>query len=357
MHSKGKGIPKASSKGGGTPLNRTQDSRLRPTATANVIDLAPSPKATNPVSIKIEHENPVISVNSTSTHNAPNDDSTAAERLSRCLTAYNNLFRTYYNHAPSISDTDIGLALTQCEALLAVADTHGSLPVIRPYLGNTFSQHRHALFSAIATDPPRWLNIAIPLQSASIFSEAIIHLAGCHPSWPWPTLPTAVDPSALAVVATKALGLTLLRAKVDANILRNTIAQAGRAVTVADAYPTWLVVQLFRDWFLDRQSAARVAGTPHSAACYRLLRQAGDAYLPAAEQVDMLEAAAGDGPWEDVGLDLKLLKEFARGEVEVLCRNRAMLDVEEARVDYLTCVEVRVEDFPWLKAGAGDEES
>lgn len=92
------------------------------------------------------------------------------------------------------------------------------------------------------------------------------------------------------------------------------------------------------------------------------MRKGGDAYLPVEEQVEVLEGAdeerGGCGVWEEVGVDLRLLKDFARGEVEVLCRNRLMLDVEEGGVEYLTCVEVKGEDFPWLREGGvgGDEE-
>ena len=45
-----------------------------------------------------------------------------------------------------------------------------------------------------------------------------------------------------------------------------------------------------------------------------------------------------------------VLKEFARGAVEGLVRNKLMVDAEAEGVSYLTCVEVGVGDF----RGRGD---
>ncbi len=329
------------------------------------------PLSTGTIDLTVPQENVVIKEEENHSPGSPNtmvntslkESSAEAHqkdeaRRNRYLTAYNNLFLIYYNQPPEICSTNIDTALEQCEALIKVAECYGSLFVVRPYLGNIFSQYRHELFLAISKDPPRWLNIATPLQSASIFSEAIIHLAGCWPDWPWPTCHETVDRQNLRLVKTKAKSLADLRSLVDRDILQNTIATNDRPVTLKNSFETWLVVQMFRDWFIEEQNRCRKMGRPHHGAVYRLMRRGGDAYLRTEEVVEMLNGVDGTstGVWEEVGDDLRLLKDFAQGAVEPLCKNRLMLDVEEAGLQYLTCVEVGMEEFPWMKQ-AGDDES
>lgn len=328
---------------------------------ANFIDLSSiGPEV--PTTVKIEqkdepNQNPQ-EVDVKQEPRAAEDTRKAEERRNGCIMAHNNLLRIYYNHTPEISTADIDVAFNQCEALVEVAERYGSLYVVRPYLGNIFSQYRHALFVAIWMDPPRWLNLSIPLQSAAIFSEAIIHLAGCWPQWPWRTPQSTIAPDTLQMVAAKAKALADLRNKVDRNILQNTITQNDRPVTLTSSYETWLVVQLFRDWFINQQNHFQNIKRPHYGSVYRLMRAGGDAYLPAERQLEMLLGLSGStlGMWEEVGEDLKLLKEFAQGAVVQLCKNALMLDVEEAGVPYLTCVDIVAEDLPWMKQ-VGDDES
>ncbi len=339
----------------------TQDSSHRQFFSMGTIDLS-SPGAEAQSAVKAEQKDePNQSpqeIDPLSVLKATLDAQKAEERSNRCVTAYNNLFRIYYNHTPEISTTNIDTALDQCEVLVKIAETYGSLYVVRPYLGNIFSQYRHALFVAIWKDPPRWLNLSIALQSASILSEAVIHLAGCWPKWLWPTSLKTISPEVLQLVAAKAKTLQDLRNNVDREILQNTIAQNDRPVTLTDSYETWLVVQLFRDWFLDQQNYYRKVGKSHYGTFYRLMRKGGDAYLPAEKQLEILTGLDRGmlGMWEEVGEDLKLLKEFAQGTVAQLCKNGLMLDVEEAGVQYLTCLDIGAEDFPWMKH-VGDDES
>ncbi|KAI9878391.1 MAG: hypothetical protein M1830_001021 [Pleopsidium flavum] len=340
--------------------NATQDSSHGQFSSTGTIDLS-SPGPEVPPAVKAEQKEepnqPSKELDDLSLLKAALAEQKAEERSNRCVTAHNNLFRIYYNHTPDISTTNIDTALDQCEALVKVAEMYGSLYVVRPYLGNICSQYRHTLFVAIWKDPPRWLNLSIPLQSASIFSEALIHLAGCWPKWPWPTSLQTISPEVLQLVTAKAKTLCDLRSNVDREILQNTIAQNDRHVTLTESYETWFVVQLFRDWFLDRQNLYRKIGKPHYGTFYRLMRKGGDSYLPADKQLEMLMGLDRGrlGMWEEVGEDLKLLKEFAQGAVVQLCKNGLMLDVEEAGIQYLTCLDVGAEDFPWMKQGGDDE--
>lgn len=263
----------------------------------------------------------------------------------------------YYNRAPSVSTTNVSAALTQCEVIVSVATLYGSLNVVRPYLGNILSQFRHALFSAIAEDPPRWLKLSIPLESASIFSEALIHLVGCWPHCYWPTPAATIPKDMIDLITQKATRLNDLRREVDQELLTNSLStEEGNLVTLASSPESWMVAQVFRDWMATQMRDARRADlAPHGNA-YRLMRKGGDVYLPLETVSEALHGIRGKGKgwgsWAKVAEDLKALKEFGIGAVKPLVRNCLMLDVEVAGIRYLTCVDVGVEDFPWLRGVA-----
>jgi hypothetical protein len=49
----------------------------------------------------------------------------------------------------------------------------------------------------------------------------------------------------------------------------------------------------------------------------------------------------------DLDDDLNLMKDYARDAVRGLCKNRSMLDLEEAGISYLTCTWVENDELPW----------
>lgn len=291
---------------------------------------------------------------------------TASERLRKqelhkqYLAAYNDLFLMYYNRAPSVSTTSINAALTQCEVIVSIATFYGSLNVVRPYLGNIVSQFRHVLFAAIAEDPPRWFNLSIPLETGSIFSEALIHLVGCWPSWAWPTPMTTIASDMTELIKKKAKRLSDLRREVDQELLTNSLsAEEGNPVAFASFPESWMVAQVFRDWLATQLHAIRKAGVAHHGTVYRLMRKGGEAYLPLETVSEALDGIRGQGmgTWVEVAEDLHAMKDFAIRAVEPLVGNCLMLDVETAEIKYLTCVDVGMEDFPWVEGMAdGDGE-
>lgn len=80
--------------------------------------------------------------------------------------------------------------------------------------------------------------------------------------------------------------------------------------------------------------------------------------------MEMLDGGGGGGGGEGVGVggrgrrwgvDLRLLEEGfgARRRSRFCVGVGLMLDVEEGGVEYLTCVEVKGEDLPWLRGRGG----
>lgn len=191
--------------------------------------------------------------------------------------AYQNLFRMFYNQVPLLSSIDIDQALEQSERLVIVARHYGSLGIVRPHLGNNLGEFRHALYKAIATDPPRWLILAVSLRSASIYAEALVHCAGCWPCWPWPTPSTSVQAEVLSIVITKGKELLALRSKIDRELLINSLGDDdGRLVTLKKSAEQWMVVSIWRDWLAQK---LRNADDRRFGTYYRTLSKGGDAYL------------------------------------------------------------------------------
>jgi hypothetical protein len=250
-------------------------------------------------------------------------------------------------------------ALGQSEILVKLAKEYGSLEFVRPHLGNLLSQFRQALFISIKTDPPRWLRLGVDLESPSIYTEALIHIVGTHPVWPWTTThKSEVDPSIHKLIRSKAQHLAKLSATVERDLFLNDIQGSdGRSIRLESDFESWLPVQLFRDWFChevrscnyrnsDEQSPMKI-GT-----LYRKIRKGGEEYLAYDHVLTTLSSRVRDksNSWEDLAADLKMLKEYASKTVEDITKNNLMLDVEANLVGYLTCVDVTPADYPWALA-------
>lgn len=179
----------------------------------------------------------------------PVDHCKPAENI---LEAYNNLFLAYYNLSPNICMNDISIALSQGELLIRLAEEYNSTNTIRPYIGHSLSQYRRDLYTSIARDPPRWLGISIPLQSAAIFTESIIHIVGCCPSWPWSTKRTCLSKDIRTFILHKAKKLNDKRLKVNQDLFLNTLTIQNKPVDVTEGtsnFESWMIAQIFRDWF------------------------------------------------------------------------------------------------------------
>ena len=264
--------------------------------------------------------------------------------------SYENLLLMFYNQAPKVSSVHLEQALIQCERVVAVAEVLGSLQIVQHYIGNVLAQYRHSLYAAIAKDPPRWLNLAVYIESGTIFTEAIIHCTGNWPHWPWDTPTSSVKPRVLDIVAQKAKALSELRGEIDRELLMNSISNAeGRLITLAASPESWMIVQVFRDWFARQIYNNRKINKSHHATYYRLMWEGGEAYLPLKTQIEKLSDIRGNGMtfWQDVEEDLNTIKSFATNAVTPLVKNNLMIDAEAAGLSYLTCTEIGREDYPW----------
>ncbi|KAI9649001.1 hypothetical protein NHQ30_001567 [Ciborinia camelliae] len=95
---------------------------------------------------------------------------------------YDNLFRMLYNLPPNLTD-DIedggaNMYITDCVSILQAADYISALPSVRTYIESYLLRISQKFWVHVAKAPEAWSDIAVRLQSAIIFRESIIHIAG-----------------------------------------------------------------------------------------------------------------------------------------------------------------------------------
>ena len=266
--------------------------------------------------------------------------------------AHRSLFAMFYSSDPKISAIDIDEALNHCEKIIVLAKHYGSLPIVRPYLSCALAQFRRTMYSAIAKDPPRWLNISVALQDGLIYSEAVVHCAGCFSHYTWTTPYSSLPPSVLAIVEAKHEWLMTLRSNIDIDLFVNTlIAENRRIVSLKDGPESWIVVQIFRDWLAKQVRKQRDTKTLHHGTIYRLISRGGDAYLPVEAVTELVSNAELEGKgvcdFDELAEDLEMMKKYSKQSVEQLVKDNLTVGAESLGIPYLTCVEVGPEDYPW----------
>ncbi|KAF7955805.1 hypothetical protein EAE96_004728 [Botrytis aclada] len=95
---------------------------------------------------------------------------------------YDNLFRMLYSMPPNLTDDiDDGganLYIKDCVSILQAAAFIGSLPSVRTYIESYLLRINQKLWVHVAKAPEAWSDVAVRLQSAIIFRESIVHIAG-----------------------------------------------------------------------------------------------------------------------------------------------------------------------------------
>ncbi|KAI7533631.1 hypothetical protein KC331_g12966 [Hortaea werneckii] len=319
--------------------------------------------------------------------------------------AYSIFFRILLSTS-TLSVARVGLlksadaALPLLEGVMAVANFYDCEPASLAFKTLSYDWITNwTLYPAIAAAPVRWLALAVKLQSELVYKEAFVHVVGLHSQKKVDL--DGLPESVVNLVKERVNHERMKRYEVDEELLLTTIrmqttpAGAAKSTTVmttkaaqvsqhhhSTVYDT---VNLWRDYIADHLSLLKLlaaapsdgvstarptsmcshptnanshakTSTPECltiAGFYRLLAQAGDAYLPA----DQVEAKWNS---ENYGDDLKtirtylvVLKKRAKEIVEPLVKSNLFLDERErVGLEYLTCVEVG--RLPWGD-GLGEE--
>jgi len=266
---------------------------------------------------------------------------------------YSQVFGAFYNIALSISMNDIRSTLAQSEELIKIAGNLGCLHLLRPHLGNVFSQYRQNLFISIKSDPPRWILLAMALENPSIYEECLIHLVGAHPTWPWPTKRMVLPPELRQLIIQKSADLDRLCTEAERDLFIATIRVGKDPVSPHERgnIDTWMVVQVFRDALarhfhsLGNSISKKVK---NRGTFFRGLYKG--SYMDAEDVRNMCQEIMNSS-WKDLGDDLKALKTYAADTVEKLAENQLMVDPDAHGVGYLTCTKIEPKDFLWRTDG------
>ncbi|OJJ87436.1 uncharacterized protein ASPGLDRAFT_119906 [Aspergillus glaucus CBS 516.65] len=205
-----------------------------------------------------------------STNNLPHN--TSDEPQHPLIRDYDNLFRLFYNHFPTLNSVNIATAYAESKCLLGLADMYDALPVTGPRVDHHLLGFGTRLFKQIAKYPPSYLKLGYMARSRVVFSEALIHVVG---QWPaalshlrngsYPSVPDSV----LDIIEDKVEDLEDMKARVDSKLFRLTLTTSrGERVNPNNAYLDWLAVSLFRQWLVESTtpppaSILKNSPTPH----------------------------------------------------------------------------------------------
>jgi hypothetical protein len=294
---------------------------------------------------------------------AINEDEQARPPSAELLAAYKCLFRTYYGQTPAIDTKNINVALRQMEAVIRVAELYGSIPVVRPHLGNCLLQFGRDVHEAILKDPPRWLQLSLYLENGPIFKEAAVHIIGNLGYWPWSTVQVKDLPDDLITLLQKKVdNLKRLVGDVERTLFMISINVEGEEALLAPTNKktinTWYVEQLWKQWFtrsVSQDEAPKSTGRADGAK-YRAIAKGDDVYLPLETVMNHIKAFREPTRLTEVdkkGIeeDLKMIKAFAQKQVQLLCVNKSMLSIEETGIKHLTCASVDDFDISWVNQG------
>lgn len=290
------------------------------------------------------------------------------------MTDYDNLFRIFYNYAPSLDSINIATTYLQCKSLLSLADMYDALEVVGPRIDHHLLQFQSRLWKQIAKYPPSYLKLGYLARSKVIFSEALIHVVGQWPSGSR-QLSHAVPETVLDLIEDKVDELTEKKAKIEAQLFKITLLTSrGERVSPTANYTEWLALSLWRQHLSDQTSlpppkppptsSSRHRAPalpppppppPPSSSFYRTLFTASQSYLAHDECKKFIRLA----PLPDKETSTReALKRFERrlDEIKVQAREivrplmRSLLELDGGGgggLGYLTCTKVEDGEWPW----------
>ncbi|KAF2628790.1 hypothetical protein BU25DRAFT_338933 [Macroventuria anomochaeta] len=280
---------------------------------------------------------------------------------------YDNLFRIFYNHAPSLDTLNIANAYVECKALLQLADMYSAIDVIGPRVDHHLLRFQGRLWKQIAKYPPSYLKLGYMARSKAIFAEAMVHVVG---QWPaaLPQLRNQVPDAVLDLIEDKFEDMDELKVKVEVKLFRLSLTTSrGERVSPSSNWLDWMAVSLFRQWLAENttpppapilKSPRNGSATPrpdlsanfNTGRVFRLLGAGGPSYLNHDECKRFLRLQHDQYNRENLKRFERRIEEVknkAKDAVKPLMRNFLELDLREGGLPYLTCTRVDPQDFPW----------
>ncbi len=89
--------------------------------------------------------------------------------------AYDNLFRAFYSEKLDLDDTNIATVLSGAMALIEVAESVGSIDIIRESVDIALLRQGQVLFRSIGANALAWVDLGRRVQSPTIFIPSSQH--------------------------------------------------------------------------------------------------------------------------------------------------------------------------------------
>ncbi|KAI7299523.1 hypothetical protein KC315_g17589 [Hortaea werneckii] len=272
--------------------------------------------------------------------------------------AYSIFFRILLSTS-TLSVARVGLpkqadaALPLLEGVLAVSNFYDCEPASLAFKTLSYDWITNGtLYPAIAAAPVQWLALAVKLQSELVYKEAFVHVVGLHSQKQVELdgLPEAAAPVSQRRSSTVYDTVNLWRDYIadHLSLLKFLAAASSDGPSTARPSPTCS----------HPTTANSHPDCLTTAGFYRLLSQAGDAYLPADEVEAKWNSENYGDDFKTIRTYLAVLKNRAKEIVGPLVKSNLFLDEgERARLEYLTCAEVG--RLPWgdgFGDGTGEEQ-
>ncbi|KAL3705966.1 hypothetical protein TMatcc_006975 [Talaromyces marneffei ATCC 18224] len=288
----------------------------------------------------------------------------SAELPAYASESWKNLFRAFYNLEPDISGSSLQTVLEKATHLIDAALSVGAAAAVRAHIDNSLMRQGQLLYRAVLARPIHWAELAIKLESPSIFKDAVIHVVG-----KWNSLSNAekrnMQPHFRAICEQKAAELYKIKGATEIRIAghlpqvlwRKTGATRTimRANYANDIY-MWMAVNIHHQWFhqvigTERRGRDSPDGGRE---LYHAIHEGGEKYLNAQDYVSFHNVCPMSKKARTIVYDkVRQMKFEVRKYVRSLVVNRSQLDLkDDLKVNHLLCTEVMDSDLPWNIADA-----
>jgi len=281
---------------------------------------------------------------------------------------YESILYAFYSKELSIDDADMSAALSDCYQLLQIADYLGCTRLVRTPIEVALLKHGQDLFRAIQSAPYAWVEMGYRIHSELIFQECIIHLVGNWKKYKedrsTQSYLAAVDGlrplikryHRLLVEKCRTFELALM-SKYPGDLCMPVEELPIKREAYAKDILVWMALTFFRHWVGQRLIMDKgYHGTDGGYELYKLISTAGDAYMDKSvinqfhTWFPMTKKAMN--VLENHLLEVKeCMKELV--DQHTLLKSYCQLDIHRFPVNYLTCIEFKKSDCPWLKVTEG----
>ncbi|KAF2714406.1 hypothetical protein K504DRAFT_367530 [Pleomassaria siparia CBS 279.74] len=278
---------------------------------------------------------------------------------------YESILYAFYNTEITIDDEDMRDVLYNTEKMLNIAEYLGCVPLIAKTIDVALVKHGQLMFQSIAAQPVGWIKLGLRIKSELIFKEAMIHLVGNYNRLkknPESTVALRGLPSAVRNLTNHYhQGLVKKARHLEVQLIT---AYPGHMMMPSDDLPikrehyakeilVWMALSFFRHWFGQKIIYEKGSNCDDGGfELYTTIGRAGEAYM----DKSIINQFHTKAPMTKKAMNvlenhLLEIKECMKGHVEKsgILKNKCQLDVHRHGVEWLTCVEVDRNDFPWVR--------